>query len=195
MYLKRIIIIGILINACLMHAIAQTTKPTKPKKSKFAFYAGFGPNYYFNNLQLGKQYVNDFNYSFAGRVMWEPEHLLSIGIESGYYRLYTFNTPQPTQVHISNSAIPLQIILSMKISPTFYVNFSMGQSVLLNHIHTENMGDLNSSGFSVADFSGAIGYRHKLNNRFSIGTEAKYYYSSGFVDRNVALLFVGGYHF
>ena len=106
MYLKRIIIIKLLIIACSIHAIAQTTNYTKPKKkSKFAVYAGFGPNYYFNNLALGKSYINDFNYSFTGRVMWEPEHLLSLGIESGYYRLYTIILRSPIR-------FILQILLS-----------------------------------------------------------------------------------
>jgi len=195
MYLKRIIIIGVLSIACTIQAIAQTTNYTKPKKSKFAVYAGFGPNYYFNNLQLGKNFVNNFNYSFTGRIMWEPEHLLSLGIESGYNRLYTFNTPQPNQVHIANSAVPLLIVVSMKVSQALYVNFSMGQSILHNNIHTEGKGDLNSTNISIADFSGTFGYKHMLGNRFSIATEAKYYYSSGFIDRNIALLFVGGFRF
>jgi hypothetical protein len=195
MYLKRIVIIGILIIACSIHAIGQTNTYTKPKRHKFAVYAGFGPNLYFNNLEVGKNYVNDFNYSFTGRVMWEPEHLLSVGIETGYYRLYTFNTPPPNQVHIANSAIPIQVVISMKFLQTFYFNFSMGQSVLLNKIHTEENGNFSASSFSLADFSGALGYRHRLSDRFSIGAETKYYYSSGFVDRNIALLFVGGYRF
>jgi low affinity Fe/Cu permease len=193
MYLKRIIIIKLLVIACAIHAIAQTTNYTKPKRKKFAVYAGVGPNYYFNNIEVGKSYVNKFNYSFTGRVMWEPEHLLSLGVESGYYRLYTYNTPN--QVHIANTAIPIQIVLSMKFLQNFYVNFAMGQSVLLNKINTESSGNFSASTFSVADFSGTVGYRHMLGNRFSISTEAKFYYSSAFTDRNIAVLFGGGYRF
>ncbi|WCT14846.1 outer membrane beta-barrel protein [Mucilaginibacter jinjuensis] len=195
MYLKRIIIIKLLVIACAIHAIAQTTTYTKLKRKKFAVYAGVGPNYYFNNLELGKSYVNSFNYSFTGRVMWEPEHLLSLGIESGYYRLYTFNTPQPNEIHIANTAIPIQIVLSMKFLQNFYVNFAMGQSVLLNKINTEASGNFSASSFSIADFSGTLGYRHMLGDRFSIHAESKFYYSSAFVDKNIAVLFGGGYRF
>ncbi|WCT14943.1 outer membrane beta-barrel protein [Mucilaginibacter jinjuensis] len=194
MNVKQIIWVMVLI-VCTVNAVGQTPDYSKPKKSNFAVYAGLGPNYYFNNLEIGKGYINKFNYSWTGRVMWEPGHLLSLGIETGYYRLYTFNTPQPNPVHIANTAIPIQIVLSMKFLQNFYVNFAMGQAVLLNKIHTENSGDINASSFSVADFSGTVGYRHRLSSRFSIGTEAKYYYSSGYVDRNIALLFVGGYRF
>src|ERR1700712_2697089 len=111
--LLRKYFIGILILGCSMQAMAQTTT-SQQDTHHFAFYGGFGPNLYFNNLAIGKNYVNTFNYSFTGRFMWEPGHVLSIGVESGYYRMYTLTTPQPNQVHIANSAIPLQIVLSMK---------------------------------------------------------------------------------
>jgi hypothetical protein len=198
MLLKKYIF-GILMIVCSIHSIAQTTTQTtntaKPKKHRFAVYGGFGPNYYFNNLQIGKNYVNEFNYSFVGRFMWEPEHLLSLGVESGYYRLYTFNSPAPNQAHISNTAIPLQVVVSMKFLTTFYVNFSMGQSILLNKANSPNYGDFSAHAVSVADFTGTVGYRYRLPGRFSIGGEAKYFYSSSFVDRSFALVFVGGFSF
>ncbi len=197
MHLQKIIF-GILIVACSTQAMAQTNtyvQPKPKKKHQFAFYGGFGPNYYFNNLVLGKNLVNDFNYSFVGRFMWEPEHLLSLGIETGYFRLYTLNAPAPDQVHIANSAIPLQLVVSMKFLRTFYFNFAMGQSVLLNKVTSQSFGDFNATKLSVADFSTTIGYRYRFPSRFSIGAEAKGFYSSSFTDRNVALFFVGGYKF
>jgi hypothetical protein len=194
MLLKKIIT-GILIIACSAHSIAQTNNYAQPQEHHFAVYAGIGPNFYFNNLEIGKNYVNDFNYSFAGRFMWEPEHLLSLGVESGYYRLYTFNAPGVNKVHITNTAIPLQVVVSMKFLTSFYLNFSMGQSILLNRASSETLGNFKASSLSVADFTGTFGYRHRLSNRFSIATEAKYFYSSSFVDRSIALVFVGGYRF
>ena len=175
--------------ACSAHSIAQN------KKRRFAFYGGVGPNYYFNNLVIGKNLVNELNYSFMGRLMWEPEHLLSVGIESGYYRLYTMNTPEPTHAHIANTAIPIQIVVSMKFLKTFYFDFSMGQSILLNKVNSETNGNFDASTVSLADFSGTLGYRYRFKNRISVGAEAKFFYSTGFVDRNIALIFVGGYKF
>ncbi len=193
--LLRNTILGILIIACSAHSMAQTNNDAAASKSKFAIYAGFGPNYYFNNLQIGKNNVNEFNYSITGRFMWEPEHLLSLGFETGYYRLYTFNGLGAAQVHITNTAIPLQVVISMRLPAAFYVNFSMGQSILHNSATSGTAPAFKASALSVADFSGTLGYRYKLNNRFSISAEGKYYYSSSFVDRNIALFFVGGFRF
>ncbi|HEY2583088.1 MAG TPA: hypothetical protein VGI43_14855 [Mucilaginibacter sp.] len=194
MNLKKIII-GVLVIGCSTQAIAQTNNSSQSEEHHFAFYGGLGPNFYFNNLVVGKNLVNEFNYSIVGRFMWEPGHLLSLGIETGYYRLYTLDTPLPTQAHIANSAIPLQIVVSMKFLKAFYFNLSMGQSILLNRVNSETFGNFDANKVSVADFTGTLGYRRPLNNRFFIGAEAKYFYSSSFVDENIALVFVGGIRF
>jgi hypothetical protein len=194
MYLKRLVgTIGIC--CCAAGLIAQTADTTHPKKHKFALYGGVGPNYYFNNLVIGKNYVNDFNYSFTGKLMWEPGHLLSLGIESGYYRLYTLNATGQSTAHIANSAVPLQLIISMKFLQSFHVDFSMGQSRLTNKVTSDAYGSFTTKAWSFADFSGTVGYRYPINPRFSIGAEAKYFYSTAFVDRNIALIFMAGYHF
>lgn len=176
-------------------SVAQTEGHAKIKKHKFALYAGIGPNYYFNNLIIGKDLVNEFNYSFAAKLMWEPEHLLSVGIESGYYRLYTLHTSGRDSAHIANSAIPIQLVVSMKFLKRFYFDFSMGQSRLINKVNSESNGNFETKAWSFADFSGTVGYRYRFQSRISIGAELKYFYSTGFIDRNIALLCMVGYNF
>jgi hypothetical protein len=172
----------------------QTNDQQHPKKRRFVLYAGVGPNYYFNNLKTEHDLVNSFNYSVVGRLMWEPEHLLSVGIESGYYRLYTVNaTASGSQ--IINSAIPLHIVVSMKFLQHFYANYSMGQSLLENRVHSASYGDFHANAWSLADFGAALGYRRILTSRFILGAELKYYYSTKNVDENIALVVMGGFRF
>jgi len=137
---------------CLIstNLVAQTQSSTAEKRDKFAVYAGIGPNYYFNNLILAKDFVNPVNYSIAGRIMWEPEHLLSLGIETGYYRLYTVSFPEQPEIEISNSAIPIHVVISMKILKKFYVNFSSGQTILKNDVYTPKAGNVIGSTLSLA---------------------------------------------
>jgi len=194
MYFQKMIIC--LLVVCSTGSImAQQGKPTAAKKRRFAVYAGIGPNYYFNNLVIGKNLVNSLNYSIAGRIMWEPEHLLSVGIESGYYRLYTLNGNGAAQAHFANSAIPIQIVLSMKFLKAFYFNFSLGQTKLINKVTRQNTADFNTSAWSLADFAGTLGYRYTWKSRISLAAETKFFYSTGFIDRNIALIFMVGYKF
>ncbi len=175
-------------------------KSTPIKKHKFTLYAGVGPNFYFNNLVIAKDYVREFNYQFVTRFMWEPEHFLSLGFETGYNRLYSIkdNSAANNEVKINNALIPLQLVISMKFMQHFYGNFTMGQSILLNNASSSNNGTntkVNATTFSLGDFGIAVGYRKIISPRFYLGAELKGYYSSKLNDKNIGLVFMSGYRF
>ena len=178
--------------------MAQTNDAKSVKTHHFTFYAGVGPNYYFNNLVLAKNKVNEFNYSFIGRIMWEPKHNLSLGIESGYNQLYTLNADLPAprgNVHIVNVAIPIRIVVSMKFYQHFYASFNMGQSILLNKVRTSEYGTIDASTLSFGDFGLDIGYKRLINDRIYLGSEIKGSFSSKLQDKNIALVFFAGFRF
>ncbi len=184
-----------LIVAVVLLGSYQVEGQTHEKKRVVAVYAGLGPNYYFNNLVLAKNKVNELNYSFVGRIMWEPGNLLSLGFETGYNRFYSvdLSTSNNGTAHIVNAAIPIQLVISMKFLRSYYANFTMGQSMLLNRVGTSNYGRYDANVVSLGDFGAAIGYRKAWKPRFTIGGELKGYYSSKLDDKNIALVFVVGY--
>jgi len=172
--------------------IAQETAPAPVRKHKFALYIGAGPNLFFNNVVVGKEYVKEANYSFTGRLLWEPEHNLSLGIESGYYCLYRVEDEDLPDVRITNYAIPIMLVVNMKFLKTFYFNFASGQSILLNNV-SHPLDEVNASTLSLGDFSGSLGYKHQWKNWITLGVETKFYYASKLNDKNVALLFMAGF--
>jgi hypothetical protein len=177
---------------------AQADLHIPSKYYRYALYAGAGPNYYFNNLVLAKDYVNVYNFCFSARLMWEGEYKLSVGIESGYNRLYSMDIDfgnSNGSVHIDNTAIPLQLLVSMKFFEDFYASFTFGPSILQNHVRSTEYGDFSASTLSYADFAFTIGHRQLFKKRFYLGTELKVFYSSRLNDRNLSLLFMGGYRF
>ena len=178
--------------------VAQTNSTTSPKNHKFTFYLGVGPNYYFNNLVLAKDKVKELSYSFVGRIMWEPKHNLSLGIESGYNRFYSVDgelSGSGGHVHIVNAAIPIRIVVSMKFFQNYYASFNMGQSILKNNVSTSNAGTFNASNVSLGDFGLDIGYKRLVSDRFYLGSEIKGTYSAKLEDKNIALVFLGGFRF
>jgi hypothetical protein len=181
-----------------LHSMAQSEQPEKYRK--FSIYGGAGPSYFFNNLILFKNDVSPFNYAFSVRFMWEPQHsFLSLGFETGYYRLYTAsstvtNGAQTTTAEVKNSSIPIQIVVSMKFSPKIYANWSMGQSILISKVDAPGTtGSFNSQATSLADFSATLGYRFIQKARISYAAEFKGYYSSGYANGTIALFFIVGY--
>jgi hypothetical protein len=184
--------LGFLLFCYSFQGFAQSDQNKKNKLRHFTFYGGVGPNFYFNNLVLAKDQVNVLNYSVVGRIMWEPEYRLSLGLETGYNRLYTIHT---SGVHIINGAVPIQFVISMKFLKSFYGNFSYGRSILINKVSSTTYGNLDATAVSLADVTLTVGYKRKLNERISLGSELKYYYASKANDNNLALVFICGYHF
>ena len=78
--------------------------------------------------------------------MWEPQHSFwRLGFETGYYRIYSVKSTNP-KGDVTNSAIPLMFVASMKFSKKIYVNWSMGQSLNYNKIsNTDSAYNFNSS--------------------------------------------------
>ncbi len=180
------------------NGISQTGDSAPAKKHNFALYIGAGPNYYINNLVLSAKKVTELNYLFVGRLMWEPEHNLSIGIESGYNRLYSVDADLPPphgSIHIVSAAIPVHIIVGMKFFKHFYGNFSIGQSILLNNVFTSDYGSVHSTSFSLGDFGIASGYKRSIHNRVYLGGEIKCFYFSRLNDKNIGLVLISGIRF
>lgn len=184
--------IMLVLTASSLPASAQAGQENR---HRFSVYLGAGPNFYFNNLVFLKNRVNELNYSFSGKIMWEPEHRLSIGLETGYFRLYGIDLSGPKNTKVRNSAIPIQLVVTMRVMKSFYGSFSIGRAFLINDVTTDAYGNFDATTFSLADFSATVGYRKKLNDRYSIGIDAKYYYSSKAEDANFALLGMVGYSF
>jgi hypothetical protein len=182
--------------------MAQSTEGDSVKYRKFSVYAGGGPSIFFNNVQLFKNSVNPWGYAISARVMWEPEHSkVSLGIETGYNRQYSANTTlidslnnKSLNVHVTNSAIPILFIVSMKFSKQIYANWSMGQSFNFSNVNSPGYNEnRNSKTTSLADFSATVGYRFIQKTRINYAAELKGYYSSSYSNATIAVLFIVGF--
>src|SRR4051812_39802614 len=102
---------------------AQADSMMKEKVRRFSLNLGAGPSYFFNNVVTGKDLVNEWSYAIVFRGMWEPEHFLSLGFETGYYQLYTATAKGTANtLKIVNYAIPLHLIVSMNLVKKIYLD-------------------------------------------------------------------------
>src|SRR3954449_11445071 len=143
----------------VIHLACAQTDVSKEKEHRFSLNVGAGPSYYFNNVVTGKDLVNEWSYSIVFRGMWEPEHFLSLGFETGYYQLYTAKSKGTIPVSIVNYAIPIHLLVSMNLVKKIYFDFAMGPSLLKNKVNADTYGDFNGSSASLSDFSAALRYR------------------------------------
>ena len=194
MHIRNLIIV---LSTCMMvnRSVAQTEQTSPEKYRHFSIYAGVGPSFFFNNVVTFKDGVTPWGYEFSARFMWEPRNsLLSLGFETGYFRLYSASESQPINAKVTNSVVPLLFIVSMKFSKEFYASWSMGQSIQYNIVSAQNNpNNFNNHLVSLADFAATVGYRFKQKERISYAVECKGFYSSKYANGTIALLFIVGF--
>jgi len=138
---------------------------------------GFGFTRYVTSLpQIGLD-KNSFN--ITGRIMWEPEHLLSVGIESGYVPLYNLNANNyesifgSTDVELSLNAIPIILIFGMELFEDFEISAGVG-GASLNSTADYFDNRVESSSWTNA-YELAASYSYQLVDNLKLGSEFKWY--------------------
>ncbi len=185
----------ILINLILLSSI--TVGQIKDTVYSISTEIGVGYSRYFTTMDYDD--LNKNGFSGTVRVMWNPEHLLSIGLETGYQYLYSIDNSDyntefgTTQFSASMYTIPVYMVFSMKIAPNIKITAGTGVDLMFNS--GELFGDkLESNQISIGTRAG-ISYTYPINNSMSIGGELLYSYFSKIQDQTVALQFIFVYDF
>jgi len=185
MYLIKILIAVVVISSVTLPQLNDTTYSLSTE-------IGFGYSRYFTTMDYDN--LNQNGFSGTVRVMWNPEHLLSLGLESGYQYLYSLDVSDfstefgNTNVKASMYTIPIFIVFSMKVLPN--IKLSAGSGVYLLFNSGELFGDeLRSNQISIGAHMG-ISYTYPLNNSMAIGGELLYSYFSKLQDQTVAIQFL-----
>lgn len=176
--------------SCAHFTNAQQMK----RVSGISMYVTAGPNYFLNNFKEFRRRVNTVDYNFSCRVMWEPAYRMSIGLKTGYYKIYTVSlTGARANANFDLTAIPIQLFVKTKISTHFYAFYGMGPSVCLNTMQASNGEAIHASFTSFADMSTGFGYSKTINKKLSLGGEFEYFHSSKSAENILSLEFVAGW--
>jgi hypothetical protein len=158
---------------------------------------GAGYSRFFTTMDSDE--LNKNGFSGTVRVMWNPEHLLSIGLETGYQYLYSFDYSSydtefgTTDISASMYTIPVFIVFSMKVLPN--IKLSAGSGMYLLYNSGKAFGDnLSSNQISIGAHTG-ISYTYPINESMAVGGELLYSYFSKLQDQTVALQFLFVYDF
>ncbi len=169
----------------------------------YHFSVDLGGSYsqYLTTLEFEKLNKNGFGGTI--RVMWHPEHLLSVGLESGYLYLYwirsTIQSDEfgTSSLKASMISIPVLFVTSMVIFPetlpNLEVNGGGGMYFMFNNVQLFG-SKISSSVFSLGYHAGAS-YLQPFSDDISIGAELKYYYISKLQDSAISIKLLFSYNF
>ena len=168
------------------------------KTYNFSVSTGAGLFHYINTLNSGASNVTENNACFSFRLMWEPEHRISLGIESGYYRIYSLNlasnASSPLSGKASLSAFPFYACVKVRVFPHFYLTGGTGTALLFLEVSSAgNTSSDNSLALANSHFSAL--YRRPMSDRFEIGGELKFLNFGKTEDYGFALLVEVTYKF
>lgn len=190
MHLIKILVAVVLLSSLVLPQANDTTYSLSTT-------IGVGYARYFTTMDYDD--LNQNGFSGTVRVMWNPEHLLSIGLETGYQYLYSLDVSDydtefgNTNLSASMYTIPVFIVFSMNVLPN--INLTAGSGMYLLYNSGEAFGDqLSSNQISIGAHAG-ISYTYPINNSMAIGGELLYSYFSKLQDQTVALQFLFVYDF
>lgn len=164
---------------------------------KVNIFVGAGYSYYLSSFENYDGF-NPGSFNITAKIMWQPEHLLRVGIESGYLSLYSVHQNNfeseygSTDVDISLSAVPLILIFSMELFENFELTSGVGVFFLLSNVGSYD-NKVSSTVFSNG-YSAAASYYFPVNEEISLGGELKYYYMSKIEDSDLSLQFLFKYN-
>jgi hypothetical protein len=156
---------------------------------------GGGLGHYFNTFtNVLDEDVKNNRPSFCGKILWQPEYRLSLGIESGYYFMYSTTRIQ-TDIGAEKltsrlKVVPLFLSLSMRVVNHLNINFGTG---LADMIYTLNAAKTKSdkvvgTTYSMSNYTTGFTYSYQLGKKISLGAEFKYLYLRKTDDSHVSLL-------
>jgi hypothetical protein len=125
--------------------------------------AGFAPD-----LQAD---VSKFGPAATVRVMWQPDHLLGVGLETGWSKFYSYEISGSTPGSVYVSQVPLYIVWSMK--PWGGITLFGGYGYSRVNTSLEYQGTVNAGTWSMG-WVAAGSYEWPLAKNLGIAGEVKW---------------------
>ncbi len=150
---------------------------------------GIGYGIHFSDLDyeglIKEQGIGSFN------VMWEPEHLLRVGIESGYLQLYSLDSKVydtifgSSDVFLTLHGVPIILLSATEILPKFEVIAGIGGIILISEVESFGNNVRSVSWSSAYEFG--VSYLTPVAKKLKMGGELKSFYISSTDNFQVSL--------
>lgn len=172
-----------------------TSGQNQDKTRSVKLILGGGIGHFFNTFTnvLDEDVHND-RPSFYGKILWQPEYRLSLGLESGYYFMYSttrIQTDSGSEKLTSGlEVVPIFLSLSMKVFNHLDINFGTGWADMIYTVNPAQSKAEKVIGttYSMSNYTTGFTYSYQLGKKFSLGAEFKYLYLRKTDDGHVSLL-------
>ena len=153
-----------------------TSQPVGRGDYSLVIYVSGGLGYYpsyAGKLAYLQPDISNINPVSTIRLMWHPDHLLKLGLETGYmtFLSYTIKDSAGNKGKVVLNATPLLLEWTMAITKRF--NVFAGSGVYFTKTRLDYAGKTASKKLSVG-WMAAASYIHPLSKNVGLGTEVKW---------------------
>jgi len=174
---KLLFLFGLLL--CLLTSSAQeefSSQPTKRAQYSWVAYFSGGAGYYVSNKGAPpylSRNISNLSHVTTFRIMWFPDHLLHVGLETGHLTFYTYNFRDSVNTGgvVKLKAIPVLIEWNMAV--TKRLNLFAGSGVYFLTTNLDYRGKTTSNKLSIG-WMAAGSYIFPLSKNLGLGTELKW---------------------
>lgn len=153
-----------------------SSQPQKRAQYGWVLYISGGAGYYMSNSgvpQYASPQVSNLGHVASIRIMWHPDHLLKVGLETGHMTFYSYKFKDSVgeQGTMRLKAIPILIEWSMAV--TKRLNLFAGAGTYLLRTNLDYRGKTVSPKLSTG-WMAAASYIHPLSTNVGLGAEVKW---------------------
>ncbi len=174
---RKKILLPVLLICFATMAFGQQNDSVKVRLNHYSFSFGTGWTHYINNLENGDQNLKNNFVGFTGKFFWEPEYLVSLGLETGYFKLFNISSEikPDTTVEISRTVVPLLLLVRMRLVDNLHLTAGVGLAFITNKSSGAGQ-EIATKTTSLANFELAATYLYPLGKYWRVGGEAKVYH-------------------
>lgn len=171
--MKKLLLILLLVAHV---GLSQTQWNTKDSVARgVSVTVGTGISHYINSLQIDPSRIGmTTNFSCSSfKFMWEPEHRLSLGIETGYYRIYEVQLIEGNAINMASlSVTPILFCVQMRVFKHFFLSTATGVSI--HHSLVNALGNQSESKtWAFSNLQLSAGYVYPITKQLGVGLQLK----------------------
>ena len=153
-----------------------SSQPQRRGDYSLVAYVSGGAGYYSSyagELEYLNPTINNLNPVTSLRLMWHPDNLLKLGIETGYmtFLSYSLTDSAGNRGKVNLEAIPVLLEWTMAVTKRF--NVFVGSGVYFLNTKLDYLGKTSSKKLSIG-WMGAASYIHPLSKNLGLGAELKW---------------------
>ncbi|RYF83382.1 MAG: hypothetical protein EON98_10360 [Chitinophagaceae bacterium] len=153
-----------------------SSQPQKRGEYGWVLYVSGGAGYYLSNRGAPdylERKISNLSHVSNIRIMWHPDHLLKVGLETGHMTFYSYRFKDSTGLSGKAKLYAIPVLIEWTMAVTKRLNLFAGSGVYFLRTTLDYQGRTVSPKLSIG-WMAAGSYIHPLSENVGLGTEVKW---------------------